>query len=125
MPRPIPENHGSHPWHLVDDVLRSIESLGTKEGLISFAKHLLENPLIIGFFLLAIKVFWTFSKQVPEVTGHRVRSIKSVDEWNKLLKEAKVQKKIIVCHFYAAWAPTCKMAGRIFQKMSIGEYGFS
>jgi hypothetical protein len=36
-------------------------------------------------------------------------------------QDAKLAKKIVVCHFYAAWSPTCKSAGRIFQKMSIGE----
>ena len=38
-----------------------------------------------------------------------------------ICQEAKLAKKIVVCHFYAAWSPTCKSAGRIFQKMSIGE----
>ena len=37
-----------------------------------------------------------------------------------LIQEARLNRKIVVCHFYAAWAPTCKMAGRIFQRMSIG-----
>ena len=40
---------------------------------------------------------------------------------NLKFQDAKLAKKIVVCHFYAAWSPTCKSAGRIFQKMSIGE----
>lgn len=44
-----------------------------------------------------------------------------VDQLLKLFQEAKLKKKIVVCHFYAAWSPTCKAASRIFQKMSIGN----
>ena len=69
----------------------------------------MKNPLIIGFFLLIIKVFWTFREKVPEVKGesmfskwsllqpsltltfpiklgHTVRSIRNPDEWNAALK---------------------------------------
>lgn len=42
---------------------------GTYEGLVAFGEHLMKNPLIIGFFLLIIKVFWTFREKVPEVNG--------------------------------------------------------
>lgn len=69
----------------------------------------MKNPLIIGFFLLIFKVFWTFREKVPEVKGkllafstrlrnrqltsvirqklgHSVRSIRNPDEWNAALK---------------------------------------
>ena len=44
-------------------------SIGTYEGLVGFGEHLMNNPLIIGFFLLIFKVFWTFREKVPEVKG--------------------------------------------------------
>ena len=44
-------------------------SIGTYEGLVGFGEHLMKNPLIIGFFLLIFKVFWTFREKVPEVKG--------------------------------------------------------
>jgi hypothetical protein len=34
----------------------------------------MKNPLIIGFFLLIIKVFWTFREKVPEVKGELIVS---------------------------------------------------
>ena len=48
---------------------------GTYEGLVGFGEHLMKNPLIIGFFLLIIKVFWTFREKVPEIKGEFAASL--------------------------------------------------
>jgi hypothetical protein len=55
---------------------------------------------------------------------HAFLSLWFVDQLFKLFQEAKLKKRIVVCHFYAAWSPTCKAAARIFQKMSIGSSNF-
>ena len=59
-------------WHI------RTPHVGTYEGIVAFGEHLLMNPLIIGFFLLIFKVFWTFRQKVPEINGTAIVSDPSV-----------------------------------------------
>ena len=75
------------------------------------------------FSLLYFTFLQALNTKFEEYEGHKVTSVKSIDDWKLLLKQN--EDKLIIADFYATWCPPCRRASPIFGKISTGEMNFS
>lgn len=78
------------------------------------------NP-VISLVVVAILfklVFRAPQGEMPEFPGHKVRAIKSMDDWKDAMSESIKDQKLVVSDFYATWCGPCRYAAPVFGKMS-------
>jgi thioredoxin 1 len=77
-----------------------------------------QNPLLVFLVAFVFWQLWHRSAPFPEVTGSKVREIRSQEQFAELLGECKKNNSVLVVDFFALWCPPCRRAHPIYAEMS-------
>ena len=75
------------------------------------------NPLLVMAVCFMVYKQWQAKQPWPDFGG-RIKTLKSVDEWQDTLSKADAAGQVVVVDAYATWCPPCKAAAPVYAKMS-------